>query len=122
MMKKNAGFAEVPINVTRLNEVLYETYYSNKKEIDVPSRIKDIYSFATILKTNITGGKVNDFLKQIRKLFYSKENTQNQILITDFINDTLEPFELATLAEQIKNASRRILSPKMKLVIIAELH
>jgi len=98
------------------------TYYSNKKEIDVPSRIKDIYSFATILKTNITGGKVNDFLKQIRKLFYSKENTQNQILITDFINDTLEPFELATLAEQIKNASRRILSPKMKLVIIAELH
>jgi len=122
VMKKNAGFAEVPINVTRLNEVLYETYYSNKKEIDVPSRIKDIYSFATILKTNITGGKVNDFLKQIRKLFYSKENTQNQILITDFINDTLEPFELATLAEQIKNASRRILSPKMKLVIIAELH
>jgi hypothetical protein len=117
--------AEVRIDVKKLADVLYEIYCKNPM-ITIPRLMGFVSECTASLKSNIAEKKLNVFLKEFGRMFYFKKNVetqlmQSQLLISQFIKEALSNTELATLKLLIANAPRRVILPKMKDTILAEL-
>lgn len=121
-MKNNTLSVEIPIDVVRLLEVLYETYCAQNSNNKLPELFMHIKSSASTLKSNIAKGRLGNFLRQLRKVFSANGDLQFQLLMIDFIKDTLEPYELEKFMAQVATVSRGTLSMRTKSTIIAELH
>lgn len=113
--------ATQPIDVKKLEKVLYKTFCTNNNDNEVPRLFRHISQNAEILKADVEKGSPENFLKQLRTFFWRRGNPQAQLSLVLFIKDFFIGAELEKFIAQIMAAPRRVLTPKMKSAITAQL-
>jgi len=118
---KKASFNESPIDVGKLTEALYAMYCAEKRQFNLPELKMQVNAQAVILEENVKGGAIKDFLRQLKTIFCADGDSQNQLLIAQFVKESLQPPELEIFMAHVAAISNRIISKKMKEVLYSDL-
>jgi hypothetical protein len=117
---EKTSFEELPTDVETLIKNLQEMYCSGKTTATLALK-EQVTKQGTTLKTNLEGGKLRNFLLQLKTVFCAKGDLQHQILVTQFIKEALSSHECEIFKAHLAAISPRIIPQKMKEVIYSDL-